>query len=73
MVGVAHRLGGGNSFTPLNLETDSHFGKWHTSHIGAALFVFGDGSVRPLRFGTDGDVVFALLTPAGGEIVNPDQ
>ncbi|HKB38882.1 MAG TPA: DUF1559 domain-containing protein [Gemmataceae bacterium] len=46
---------------------------WGSSHIGAALFVFGDGSVRPLRFGTDGDVVFALLTPAGGEIVNPDQ
>src|SRR5262245_43552698 len=30
VVGVAHRLGGGNSFTPLNLHCDSHFGKWHS-------------------------------------------
>src|SRR5262249_26307267 len=46
---------------------------WGSSHTGAALFVFGDGSVRPLRFGLDGDVMHALLTPAGGEVVNPDQ
>jgi hypothetical protein len=45
---------------------------WGSSHIGAAQFVFGDGAVRLLRFGTDGNVVFALLTPAGGEVVNPD-
>jgi hypothetical protein len=45
---------------------------WGSSHIGGAQFVFGDGAVRPLRFGTDGNVVFALLTPAGGEVVNPD-
>jgi prepilin-type N-terminal cleavage/methylation domain-containing protein len=45
---------------------------WGSSH-SAALFLFGDGSVRPLRFGLNGDVVFALLTPDGGEIVNPEQ
>src|SRR5262249_3273112 len=42
-------------------------------HVGGALLVFGDGAVRPLRFGTDGGVVSALLPPAGGEVVNPDQ
>jgi prepilin-type N-terminal cleavage/methylation domain-containing protein len=46
---------------------------WGSSHTGAALFVFGDGAVRPLQFGMDGNVVLALLTPAGGEVVSPDQ
>jgi hypothetical protein len=46
---------------------------WGSSHTADALFVFADGSVRPLRFGMDANTVFALLTPAGGEPVNPDQ
>jgi hypothetical protein len=45
---------------------------WGSAHTAAAQFVFGDGSVRPLRFGPDGALVFALLTPAGGEVVSPD-
>jgi prepilin-type processing-associated H-X9-DG protein len=45
---------------------------WGSSHIGAAMFVFGDGSVRPLRFGLDGSVMAALLSPDGGEVVNAD-
>jgi prepilin-type N-terminal cleavage/methylation domain-containing protein len=45
---------------------------WGSSHIGSALFAFGDGSARSLRFGTHGGVVFALMTPKGGETVNPD-
>jgi len=46
---------------------------WGSSHDAAALFLFGDGSVRQLPFGLNGDVVFALLTPDGGETVSPDQ
>jgi hypothetical protein len=46
---------------------------WESSHAGAALFVFGDGGVRPLRFGLDGGIVHALLTLAGGEIADPDK
>jgi prepilin-type N-terminal cleavage/methylation domain-containing protein len=46
---------------------------WGSAHMEAAQFVFADGSVRPLRFGTDAPTVFGLLTPAGGEIVSPDQ
>jgi hypothetical protein len=46
---------------------------WGSAHGGGALFVFGDGSVRALGFGVNGDVVFALLTPDGGEAVNPQQ
>ena len=45
---------------------------WGSSHDAAALFLFGDGSVRPLRYGLNGDVMLALLTPAGGEPVNPE-
>jgi hypothetical protein len=46
---------------------------WGSSHIGAVVFLFGDGSVRPLHFGLGGHIVHALLTLAGGEVVNPDQ
>jgi prepilin-type N-terminal cleavage/methylation domain-containing protein len=46
---------------------------WGSAHTAAALFLFGDGSVRGLRFGLDGGTMFALLTPDGGEVVNPDQ
>jgi prepilin-type N-terminal cleavage/methylation domain-containing protein len=46
---------------------------WGSSHTVAVLFAFGDGSVRALHFGLDGDILHALLTPAGGEIVDPDQ
>jgi prepilin-type N-terminal cleavage/methylation domain-containing protein len=45
---------------------------WGSSHTAAALFVLGDGSVRPLRFGLDSNIMGALLTPDGGEAVNPD-
>ena len=46
---------------------------WGSAHPSAALFVFADGAVRPLRFGIDGRVMNALLTPAGGEPVSPEQ
>jgi prepilin-type N-terminal cleavage/methylation domain-containing protein len=46
---------------------------WGSPHPGAVLFVFADGSVRPLRFGLDSHVVHALLTPAGGETVDSEQ
>ena len=46
---------------------------WGSSHTAGAMFLFGDGSVRPLRYGLDGNIMFALLTPAGGEAVNPDE
>src|SRR5262245_60020250 len=35
VVGDTHRWGGGNSFTRLNLQTDSLFGKWHTAPAAA--------------------------------------
>jgi prepilin-type N-terminal cleavage/methylation domain-containing protein len=46
---------------------------WGAAHTVAAQFVFADGSVHPLRFGLDADIVSALLSPAGQEVVNPDQ
>jgi prepilin-type N-terminal cleavage/methylation domain-containing protein len=46
---------------------------WGSAHTVSALFVFGDASVRSLRYGVKGNVVFALLTPAGGEAVDSDQ
>jgi prepilin-type N-terminal cleavage/methylation domain-containing protein/prepilin-type processing-associated H-X9-DG protein len=45
---------------------------WGSAHTAGAQFVFADGSVRTLRFGTDGWMVYALLTPAGREVVSTD-
>jgi prepilin-type processing-associated H-X9-DG protein len=42
---------------------------WGSAHPSGAHFVFGDGSVRLMTFGTPPDTVHALLTPNGGEVV----
>jgi hypothetical protein len=39
---------------------------------GVGLFLFGDGSVRPLHTRVDLAVLQALATRNGGEIVSPD-
>ncbi len=44
---------------------------WGAAHAAGAQFVFADGSVHLLPYGTDPDIVAALLTPSGGEAV-PD-
>jgi type II secretory pathway pseudopilin PulG len=46
---------------------------WGSAHPANAMFAFGDGSVRPLRYGLTGNIVLALLTHANAEIVDPDQ
>jgi prepilin-type N-terminal cleavage/methylation domain-containing protein/prepilin-type processing-associated H-X9-DG protein len=43
---------------------------FYTPHTGVAMFLFGDGSVRPLRIGIDLKVLQALATRNGGEVVN---
>jgi prepilin-type N-terminal cleavage/methylation domain-containing protein/prepilin-type processing-associated H-X9-DG protein len=44
-----------------------------TPHTGVAQFLFGDGSVRPVRIGISLKTLQALSTRAGGEVVNPDD
>jgi prepilin-type processing-associated H-X9-DG protein len=44
-----------------------------TPHVGAAMFLFADGSVRSLRIGTAVAVLQALATRDGGEVVNPND
>jgi prepilin-type N-terminal cleavage/methylation domain-containing protein/prepilin-type processing-associated H-X9-DG protein len=44
-----------------------------TSHLGAGMFLFADGSVRPVRIGTSLTVLQALATRDGGETVNSDD
>jgi prepilin-type N-terminal cleavage/methylation domain-containing protein/prepilin-type processing-associated H-X9-DG protein len=46
---------------------------WGSSHTGSTMFLFGDGSVRPLRYGLDSNILYALLTPDGDEAVNPGE
>jgi prepilin-type N-terminal cleavage/methylation domain-containing protein/prepilin-type processing-associated H-X9-DG protein len=42
-----------------------------TPHTGMAMFVFADGSVRPVRTQVSLSALQALATRAGGEVVNP--
>ena len=41
-------------------------------HVSTALFLFADGSVRPVSVKTDVDIIRALATRNGGEVVSPD-
>ena len=45
---------------------------WGSAHRAGAQFLFADGSVRQLDYGTPPATVEALLTPSGGEFV-PDN
>ncbi|MGL4551437.1 MAG: DUF1559 domain-containing protein [Gemmataceae bacterium] len=45
-------------------------GTWGAPTAGGALFVFGDGSVRTLSFGTANAVLLLLIRPADGQVVN---
>ena len=42
---------------------------WGSPHPSGAQFLFADGRVRQIAFGTPPDTVHALLTPDGGETV----
>jgi prepilin-type processing-associated H-X9-DG protein len=44
---------------------------WGSAHRSAAHFGFADGSVRRLRHGTPPSVMRALLSPSGGEALDP--
>jgi prepilin-type N-terminal cleavage/methylation domain-containing protein len=70
-------LGGskGTSRGGLGLVPDGrgvpHKENWGSAHRAGVLFLFGDGSVRPLSFTTNTDLIAGLLTPDGGEAVSP--
>jgi prepilin-type N-terminal cleavage/methylation domain-containing protein/prepilin-type processing-associated H-X9-DG protein len=44
-----------------------------TPHTGNAMFLFGDGSVRPVRTRVSLSILQALATRNGGEVVNLDD
>jgi prepilin-type N-terminal cleavage/methylation domain-containing protein/prepilin-type processing-associated H-X9-DG protein len=44
---------------------------WGSAHPGGVQFLYGDGSVRQVAFDADMSVMAALLTPDGGEAVQP--
>jgi hypothetical protein len=43
---------------------------WGSPHLAGAQLLFADGAVRTVSYGTDSSVVWALVTPAGGESVS---
>jgi prepilin-type N-terminal cleavage/methylation domain-containing protein len=42
---------------------------WGAAHPAGAQFLLADGSVHPIPYGTNVNVIDALRTPAGGEVV----
>jgi prepilin-type N-terminal cleavage/methylation domain-containing protein/prepilin-type processing-associated H-X9-DG protein len=49
----------------------NYVNNWGTAHPGFCMFLFADGSVRPVRVGMPTATMRALLTPQGGETVDP--
>ncbi len=43
-------------------------GNWGGTYAGGTISLFGDGSIRTLRYSTTAAVMLANLTPAGGEV-----
>jgi prepilin-type processing-associated H-X9-DG protein len=43
--------------------------RWGAAHASGAQFLFGDGSVRLVSYGTSEGILQALMTPAGSEVV----
>ena len=41
---------------------------WGSPHPSGAQFLFADGSVKMIPFGTSSQTMLALMTPAGGEV-----
>jgi len=44
-------------------------GNWGSPAVGGAQFVFGDGSVRTIRYGTSSAMVQLMIRPADGQVV----
>ena len=63
----------GTSRGALGLERDgpgiNYKDNWGSPHVVGVHFLFGDGAVRLLDYNTGPNVMAALLTPNGGEIV----
>jgi type II secretory pathway pseudopilin PulG len=58
-----------NSWTPLN-DANSNPYLFFSAHDNVVHFVFADGSVHPLRTSTPQQVLEALATRAGDEVIN---
>ena len=64
----------GTSRSALGLERDgpgiNYKDNWGSPHVVGVHFLFGDGAVRLLDYNTNPNVIAALLTPNGGEVVS---
>jgi prepilin-type N-terminal cleavage/methylation domain-containing protein len=49
---------------------DPYKNNWGSPHVGGVQFLFGDGAARMLNRDIDPTIFSALLTPAGGEVVD---
>jgi prepilin-type processing-associated H-X9-DG protein len=49
-----------------------HLSDWGSAHPGGAQFLFADGDVRKIPFGTQPVLIKSLLTPRGGETSLPN-
>jgi prepilin-type N-terminal cleavage/methylation domain-containing protein/prepilin-type processing-associated H-X9-DG protein len=58
---------------PCVINCQNGYGAIYGFHETGANFLFGDGSVRLLRESMSVDVMFALLSRSGGEVVSPND
>jgi prepilin-type processing-associated H-X9-DG protein len=58
-----------HALNDLNSDPEDFF----SPHTGSGNFLFGDGSVRPIRSGTSVSVLQALASRNGGELISPDD
>jgi prepilin-type N-terminal cleavage/methylation domain-containing protein len=60
---------GSHTLNDIDSDPDDFF----SSHMSVGMFVFGDGSVRPVKRNVSLQILQALSTRAGGEIVGYDE
>lgn len=72
----SHRWGGGYSGVAMgdtsgdfNVNLDANRSTWRSDHVGGAHFLLGDGAVRFVSENIDAELLDALATKSGGEVI----
>lgn len=72
----SHRWGGsypgvalGHTEGDFNVNLSANRSTWRSDHVGGAHFLLGDGAVRFVGESVDADLLDALATKSGGEVI----
>ena len=70
--GTPNAIGPGSIFQVQPIPGNCDPTRAATAHAGGMVVGLADGSVRTLAAGMSGDIWWAAVTPAGGEVQNSD-